>query len=229
MEKLPRESKSTLGRLMDKPGQLEITVGPRFADGIKSPEDEQNLTPEDIHTKIRFLTNMANQYLESGSSEKAFHSLMKAYLLDPLSPYVVAAEKTVLPAWESLRTQQKNTINLDRTDLAETVLNSTSNMETQIMEQSTFDGFDSHPAPLSNRSLPSSADEQLRMEMLRQQKEQERLEKERAMWREASKPPRIFGEDDPINLPTPVRTEQEQPRPQSTGLFSKLRLGKFLE
>jgi hypothetical protein len=79
------------------------------------------------------------------------------------------------------------------------------------------------PGPLSQ-----PADEQLRMELLKQQKEQERLEKERSVWRDASKPPKIFGEDDSMGLDATQSTSEPQKAPP-TGLFSKLRLGKFLE
>ncbi len=229
MQGLTRDGSTPQPGILDKPtlAPLAVTVGPQFPNGIKSPDDEQELKPEEIHTRIRFLTNQANQYLEGGSSEKAFHSLMKAYLLDPLSPYVVAAEKTVLPAWESRRTQ-KNNVSLDSTSTSQTLPESDLiefNKEDQTMAPSPFHDADS--SSLSH-ALPS-IDEQLRMETLRQQKEQERVEKERAMWREASKPPKTFGEDDPVTFPVPPRADQEEPKPQATGLFARLRLGKFLE
>ena len=219
MQNSPQDGNATIATLLDSPnkGPLAITVGPEFANGVRSSNGDQPLTPDAIHTKIRFLTNMANQYLESGSSEKAFHSLMKAYLLDPLSPYVVAAEKTVLPAWENLKTDKHH------------MLHTTLDKEFQTMAPSPFNDINSQSLPQPVRSMDSSTDEQLRMEMLRQQKEQERVEKERVIWREASKPPKIFGEDDPTNFPAPPREEQQQPRAHSGGLFSRLRLGKFLE
>jgi len=234
MQNSPQDGSQKLEQLFNNSaqGQLAITVGPEFANGVKSADEESNLTPEDIHTKIRFLTNMANQYLESGSSEKAFHSLMKAYLLDPVSPYVVAAEKTILPAWESLRTrnyppgvEQRSVSESDK----EIVTTRGLDKESQLMSPLPFNDINPEPLPRPVRSLPSTTDEQLRMEMLRQQKEQERVEKERAIWREASKPPKIFGDDDPMNFPAPPKEEQQQPKPHSGGLFSRLRLGKFLE
>jgi hypothetical protein len=213
----------------EKPTQLSVTVGRQFADGIRSSEDDQRLTPDDIHTKIRFLTNMADQYLENGSSDKAFDSLMKAYLLDPLSPYVIAAEKTVLPAWEHNRGQ--NRLNDDRSDSSNEVSNNMSNIGNMSMAPSNSNGINSpfSPRPSQLNSLSQSADERQRMEMLMQQKEQERLEKERTVWREASKAPKIFGEDDPATLSTAQQQTSEAPKHQSTGLFSRLRLGKFLE
>jgi hypothetical protein len=211
-------------------GNLAITVGPQFAGGVKSPEDDARLTPEDVPKKIRFLTNMADQYLEGGSSEKAFDSLMKAYLLDPLSPYVIAAEKTVLPAWETLR-RQNHRVGFDPSDPTFNELNNMSNIGTANMAPPSSNSLGSpfNPRPSQSTSLPQSAEEQLRMEILKQQKEQERLEKERTVWREASKAPRVFGEDDPTSLSPSQQQAQEQPKPRPTGLFSRLRLGKFLE
>jgi hypothetical protein len=229
LQNLPQSENSKLDGRNERPTQLSVTVGPQFADGIRPSDDDLNLTPEDIHTKIRFLTNMADQYLESGSSDKAFDSLMKAYLLDPLSPYVVATEKTVLPAWENNRWQNRS--NTDRSDSSYEVLNNMSNIGNIGMASSNSHGINSPftPRPSQQNSLSQPGDEQLRMEMLMQQKEKERLEKERSVWREASKAPKIFGEDDPANLSASQQQTPERPKAQSGGLFSKLRLGKFLE
>ena len=217
------------GSGVERSVQLSVTVGPQFTDGLRSKEGDQGATDEDVHKKIRFLTNMANQFVENGLSEKAFDSLMKAYLLDPISPYVIAAEKTVLPAWEFTRTQ--NNAQIGRSDATIGTSKNISNMATETMTPSNSDRVNSPLTPPQYRpsSLSQSADEQLRMEALKQQKELERVEKERWIWREASKAPRVFGEDDPVNLASSQRQEPEQPKPQVTGLFSKLRLGKFLE
>jgi hypothetical protein len=218
------------GKQTESDRWLSVTVGRQFADGIKASVDDQILTPEDIHTKIRFLTNMADQFLESGASEKAFESLMKAYLLDPLSPYVMASEKTILPAWESTKNnsprsslQQEGTLLSDR-------YHDMSNTGSMNMARST-PGLNSSPDHHSSRPgpLPQPGDDQLRVELLRQQKEQERQEKERAVWREASRPPKVFGEDDTLNGASEQQQTPEKPKQQPTGLFSRLRLGKFLE
>jgi tetratricopeptide (TPR) repeat protein len=219
-----QDGKSTFNVVTEGSTPLSVTVDPRFTNGIRSQEDDQSLTPQDIPTKIRFLTNMAEQYLESGSSERAFDSLMKAYLLDPSSPYVIASEKAILPAWETSRSQM-NMLNANRSlDLS----NNISNKESQTMAQTNTNGIN-NITPRSFQQEPPSADERLRMEMLTQQKEQERLEKERSEWRDASRPFKIFGEDDAMNESTPQEPAPERPKPQTSGLFSKLRLGKFLE
>ena len=198
---------------------LAVTVGRNFATGIKSKEDEPVLSPDDIHTRVRFLTNMAEQYLERGSSEQAFDSLMNAYLLDPLSPYVIASEKSVLPAWESARTRI-----VSRSD-------DRSFTNEPVMTTSTVGsiGTPLGGRPMQHGSPGQTNDEQLRMELLKQQKEQERIEKERSVWRDASKPPKIFGEEDSVTSPDETQAASDPKKVPSTGLFSKLRLGKFLE
>jgi hypothetical protein len=155
---------------------------------------------------------------------------MRAYLLDPLSPYVIAAEKTVLPAWETMRGQNSRLGN-DRAGVTVHELNNMSNIGTANMtpQNSNSLGSSFNPRPSQPATSAQSADEQMRIETLKLQKEQERLEKERTVWREASQAPRIFGEDDPVNLSSQQQQPQEPPKHQSTGLFSRLRLGKFLE
>lgn len=214
----------------DRHEGLSVTVGPQFATGLRSTEDDSRLSPEDVHTKIRFLTNMANQYLDNGSSERAFESLMKAYLLDPLSPYVIATEKNVLPAWDFTRAHM-NRSDSGSSRAQDFVIDNLSHLGTTHMSSSNSSGIPSQFASLPSQASSSSQpiDEQMRMETLRQQKEQERLEKERTVWREASRIPKTYGEDDSTDLTSPTQESGKQPKPQSTGLFSKLRLGKFLE
>ena len=76
-------------------------------------------------------------------------------------------------------------------------------------------------------STPLTPEEMNRVESLKQQKNIERLEKERAIWRKASKPPRVFGEDD---IPVSPDAQDPQPKPNKgeSGFFAKLRLGRFL-
>ncbi len=229
LQNSPQTGNSLPENRVDRSSPLSITVGPQFKDGIRSIEDDPSLTSEDIHTKIRFLTNMAEKYLESGSSDKAFDSLMRAYLLDPLSPYVIASEKTVLPAWESAKTQTLRTKADRLPDSSTSGVNNLSNAGITNMARLNNNSINnSQFAGNPGQASAMSPDEQLRMEMLKQQKEHERLEKERVVWREASKPQRTFGEDDPMIASTSQPTS-EQAKPQPTGLFSKLRLGKFLE
>jgi hypothetical protein len=72
-------------------------------------------------------------------------------------------------------------------------------------------------------------DEKQRLELLKLQKELERKQREQAMWRKASSlpkpgsatPEQLGGREYPGDLPKPPK--------QITGLFAKLKLGKFLE
>lgn len=198
---------------------LSVTVGRNFVTGIKSHEDELALAPEDVHARVKFLTNMAERYLENGSSEKAFDSLMNAYLLDPLSPYVLASEKNVLPAWESARTQT----------ISKNDIRSFANEPIMTNSSSGSIGPSLNGRTMQQGALNQPGDEQLRMELLKQQKEQERLEKERSVWRDASKPPKVFGEDESTANGDGTQSGSESAKAPHMGLFSKLRLGKFLE
>ena len=83
---------------------LSVTVGAEFKGGVKGKDEKPTPTPKEIQSRIRRLTSAAENFLETGAYKNAFESLMKAYLLDPMSPFVVACEKTVLPAWERSRT-----------------------------------------------------------------------------------------------------------------------------
>jgi tetratricopeptide (TPR) repeat protein len=79
----------------DESRYLEVTVGTRFADGVK----QQKPLPSEIDR----LTHNAESYLKQGLLHKAFEVLMQAYLLDPLHPAVLNCEKQILPSWERER------------------------------------------------------------------------------------------------------------------------------
>jgi hypothetical protein len=85
------------------------------------------------------------------------------------------------------------------------------------------------PAPQGTETQKLKGEEERRLALLRQQKELERKDREQAMWREASKMPTPYGpgpeQHRPEELPKPVG----KPAKQVTGLFAKLKLGKFLE
>lgn len=89
------------------PGRfLSVTVGKEFEHGIKQPGEEAALTPLETRAKVRQLVESADALLGRGQSENAFEALMKAYLLDPVAPEVIACEGKVLPVWELARKQQ---------------------------------------------------------------------------------------------------------------------------
>jgi predicted Zn-dependent protease len=50
--------------------------------------------------RVRNLTSSADYFMSRGAIDNAFESLMRAYLLDPAAPEVVACEQRILPAWQ---------------------------------------------------------------------------------------------------------------------------------
>lgn len=83
---------------------LSVTVGSEFESGIRVADEDEG--PEQIRLRVRQLTDTAQILLNRGLHESAFESLMKAYLLDPMSPDVLACEQRVLPAWEQTKAQR---------------------------------------------------------------------------------------------------------------------------
>ena len=136
---------------------LSVTVGSQFEDGVRQVEDEPT-TPEDISVRVRQLTETAQILLSRGLGESAFETLMKAYLLDPISPDVLACEERVLPVWESLQQQKPS----------------------------------EEPAFTPGDVVASSTE---RLESLLRQKEDERLEHEREVWRAAASAPKSVPHD----------------------------------
>ena len=90
-----------------EPGRfLSVTVGKEFKDGIRRSGEEAGLTPQETRAKVLQLVKSADELLGRGQSENAFDALMKAYLLDPVAPEVIACEGKVLPVWELSRKQR---------------------------------------------------------------------------------------------------------------------------
>ena len=186
---------------------LALTVGNEFEDGIK-PESEKVRPAEDVDAQIRKLTNKASELIRRGAYETAFDSLMNAYFLDPVSPTLMESEKTLLPAIEMMRKQKTGKEGSQR-----------------------MTGLSSLP-PSGRRpeNAALSTQDSQRLEELKRQKEVERMERERAMWREASRLPRILEE---MLEPVPPKDLEAPPPPdpdpkEPGGFFSKLRHGKFL-
>lgn len=174
---------------------LSVSVGPEFAGGVR--ESDPFLSNPEIQTRIRQLTTMAERLMDRGSLESAFDSLMKAYLLDPVSPYVLSCERNVLPAWQALHQHHS--------------LPSSSQEEESVNTIRTT-------APPSDQ-----ADQKKRLEVLKLQKDTERREHERALWREASDPPTVFGIAKAAEQKKNAAQQEEE-----RSLFTKLKLGKFL-
>lgn len=90
-----------------EPGRfLSVTVGKEFKDGIKRSGEEAVLTLQETRARVLQLVKSADELLGRGQSENAFDALMKAYLLDPVAPEVIACEGKVLPVWELSRKQR---------------------------------------------------------------------------------------------------------------------------
>jgi tetratricopeptide (TPR) repeat protein len=169
----------------------------------RSFESEQpQMTPE-LQARVKRLTNVAINLFERGSYETAFDSLMKAYLLDPTSTYVMNCERTLLPAIELMR--KRGT----------------------ITSQPKANAASLQSPGHKSASEESGSTDESRLETLKRQKDADRQEKERAMWRDASKPfdPTARKVEPPKNSP-PGTTDSNSR--QSGGFFNKLRGGKLL-
>lgn len=199
---------------------LSPTIGNEFPTGIK----ESLPTPE-IQHEIRHLTSVAESFLDKGSPERAFDSLMKAYLLDPVSPYVIACEKAVLPAWTKVKQSQRNAsapVSSDTPMQAQSL-----KMDSESMIMTNHEKKPEQPLPESTNGASSPLSPEQRLELLKRQKLHERQERERAILREPAKKAGGFGEDElGLSLGIPPSTAAK-PK-EETGLFGKLKRGKFL-
>jgi hypothetical protein len=189
---------------VDSARYLSITVGNQFDKGIKPEESQPVSSPSGPYDLIRELTDIARELANLGLPEPAFDALMRAYLLDPLSPDVISCEKTVIPLWNTARSQNGG------------MPRSVEKTEPAISE----------PAPViqsePEQKMQAPETEEERLEMLKQQKENERVEMEREIWREASRVPRIFRLnpwDDSQHSPSTDSNDSETSR----GLFKKRR------
>lgn len=86
-----------------KPAGLVPTINRDFAAPLGSGSDDSNLTPQQLRDRVFQLTATAQILARDGLLEPAFESLMRAYILDPGSPDVLACEKMVLPAYEQMK------------------------------------------------------------------------------------------------------------------------------
>jgi len=164
---------------------------------------EKLVQEDEVQIQVKRLTKMAHDQFEHGSYDSAFDSLMNAFILDPLSKEVAQAESVIVPAIELMK--KRGTLSVAADENHPTT--------TQILQRGL--------AP----NGPVSSDPVSRLDQLKQQKEQERLAREREMWRKASGAPRIADmDDDPISA---ADSQLVPPIPQKhkDGLFSRLRGG----
>ena len=174
-------------------GALAVTIGDGTGN-VFPMGDDARLSGREAAAQITRLTLMAHSLYERGSYESAFDSLMKAYLIDPVSPEVEACEQVLLPAWEMLRKRKS--------------------------QPSAGTAQSRRPPDISSGNPTTEMkSESGRLDLLKRQRESERLERERAVWREASMPPK----------PVPDAREPVGDHQKSSGrILAKFRLGKFL-
>ncbi len=197
----------------DSQRYLSVSVGPEFASGFKETEPD---SPKDLQGRVRQLTNVAERFLEQGSYENAFEALMKAYLLDPVSPYVVTCEKAVLPVWQRQHQPMSASPGFASIPLR-------SERRSTMAQPPEYT-----PTPLPRASLAGPNNTQTehdRIEALMLQKEMERQERERALWRQASSPPKASHQQSNATDESAAKAGEQK---IERGLFAKLKLGKFL-
>ena len=193
---------------------LSVTVGKEFVSGIKDLQEDTLTSPQEVQSRVRELTDTAQILLNRGLNESAFDALMKAYLLDPLSPEVLSCEKRVIPAWELARKQGTSV----------PVREQSAGVSSPVSDPPSG----RHRESPSQRMSASPATDVQRIEALKEQKEAERRERERALWREASSLPKTMEKTVQLSpeLPSvPEETEEKKER----GLFSLLRRKRSLE
>lgn len=150
----------------DRSRYLQVTVGSEFASGIRAGEPATG--------SLERWVASADAYLKRGALDNAFEALMNAYMLDPVNPAVMACEERVLPAWEKARAQGKSSF----ASLAPITARETQAVLSAAGAQA--------PSGLPPSMLDQLRDD-ARIELLRQQKEAERLRHEQARWRDASR------------------------------------------
>ncbi len=185
---------------------LSVTVGPEFETGIKSTDPDEPSSPADREERVRRLTGVAIDLFRHGSYDTAFDSLMKAYLLDPMSRYVIDCERVLAPAIEMMRERAKLTgVPVPR----------------EVSPAS--------PEP-DNTARPFSPSSEKRLEALLQQKEVERQSHERAIWRDASRAPKSQTMQHGGSPGVPPRGSPPGPDPSTSGgFFSRIKHGKLLD
>lgn len=187
---------------------LSITVGKQFAHGIKSQEAHDS-DSDAVESRVQRLTLIATRLFERGEFDSAFDSLMKAYLLDPNSPSVIACEKTMMPLWDMMRAR----------GLVASPPQDPPAATASQKKRAT-------PPPSPPKNDEADEQQQTRLKALMQQKEEERKNRERTMWRNASSPPRMVPPPTQQSTPLPPDSS-EQPQNKTHGLLRKLKKGKF--
>lgn len=170
---------------------LSITVGTEFDNGVRPPAAGPAASEDTYSDLVKEFTRIAHGYARLGLPEAAFDALMKAYLIDPINPDVIECEKEVVPLWNQSRQNGAPAAPPAATTAPTTRRNPAPSERRPDVASDTW----GHTR--GARQIIRDEEAELRLEVLKQDKELERREKERAMWREASKPPNILQNDTP--------------------------------
>lgn len=167
--------------------------------------------PDDTALQVKRFINVARNLYQRGSYEPAFETLMKAYLLDPLSEDVMKAEQAIVPALELMR--KRGTLGIQP---------STQSTISQVIRQHVEAVPSNAPELLPPAAAPIS-----RLDQLKKEKEEQRLVKEREMWRKASEAPRRAAEPSEAPAESVQTSGENQENAESTkhsrGLFSRMK------
>jgi tetratricopeptide (TPR) repeat protein len=162
---------------------LTVTVDSRQPSGVRQEPAE---SPGDVDARIRRLTMVAGRLFDRGAFDAAFESLMKAYLLDPGNPLVVACEKQMMPVWNTLRKTGLPGYSPQHYVGAGKVLQA--------------------PPPVVAQSqplAPVATDAEVRLELRKRQLEQQRKDHEQTIWRNASQAPKNMASRSEKGKPAP--------------------------
>jgi len=210
---------------------MTASIPPMAVASPTAPNAEQPTESDHaIEARVKRLTVVATNLFERGSYEPAFQALVKAFLLAPTSGHVVECQKTLQPAIELLK-KRGTIVGLEvghsgphnRSDWSNTVV--LGGIESSMYEASGSRSLPQQPPRIAEELAMM---QESRLELLKRQKERERSERERAMWRQASGPLRVYGQRIEEVHGTSETTESKENVKQQTGFFTKLRQGKFL-
>lgn len=190
LQKMSRHESSKIARIEGSPRYLSISVGREFREGVRPAENQEPVVKDELQARIRRLTVVATNLFERGSNGLALQSLMKAYLLDPRNPDVIACEQKLLPAREALRRQNAG-LDLGDTCSGEDMPGGAAAAALRLAAESDSAVNASGEPPVPGILPPAL---QKRLDALKRLKEAERIEHERALWRNASGSPRSPGE-----------------------------------
>jgi hypothetical protein len=157
------------------------------------PPGKEDLSSQEVESRVRRLTAVASNLFWRGSYQTAFESLMKAYLLDPSSPYVIACEKTLLPVLDMMRERVLFPHSESSSGSSENLQIARRLADQMVRLGATADDASIQNTPSAPPVQPDPALQlqEQRIEFLKQKQEITKNQREKEMWRQASKPPSI--------------------------------------